>query len=560
MTTKLKVGLIVDNEIVSKRINDLVQYSLPSEKYDITCIIVQKADRAGNIVSKIWRYIKRRGIKKFIQNGSFKMLTKFERFLLTIHPRFKNKNKDFFKTFDLRQYKIDLLKVYPNISPSGLVYQYTKEDLANIKDKKLDLMIREDGGILRGDVLTICPKGIISFHHADNDINRGGPPGFWEVFNKEKRTGFIIQLLKSELDGGDVLYKGYIQTDRHYLINLIRLYEISNVFLHRAIESLATKNPTLNILPKSPYAYQFYTAPTVMQQIQYLIRTMMMISQQVYQKLVNHSYRWGVAYQYAESWDDVTLHKSTKIKNPPNHFLADPFVWHKNGQHYCFVENFSYQKQKAVISVIEITKNGYGQPQVALEEDFHLSYPFLFENKGTLYMCPESCENKDIRLYKCAQFPLKWKLEKVLIKDIEAADTNIFYRDGKWWLMTSICSGHQDNLNELHIFWSNDLLSNNWHPHPKNPVIFDPLQARNGGLLTKDNEYYRVFQIQGASYMYGEAFGVAKIIELSETNYKEDIEFKVYPEFFKNIKGTHSYSFKDGLMAIDFVEIANCNK
>ena len=32
----------------------------------------------------------------------------------------------------------------------------------------------------------------------------------------------------------------------------------------------------------------------------------------------------------------------------------------------------------------------------------------------------------------------------------------------------------------------------------------------------------------------------------------EDIQFTVEPNFFDGLTGTHTYSFKDGLMAIDF--------
>ena len=34
-----------------------------------------------------------------------------------------------------------------------------------------------------------------------------------------------------------------------------------------------------------------------------------------------------------------------------------------------------------------------------LEEDFHLSFPFIFKFNDTFYMCPETREKKDIRLY-----------------------------------------------------------------------------------------------------------------------------------------------------------------
>ena len=64
-----------------------------------------------------------------------------------------------------------------------------------------------------------------------------------------------------------------------------------------------------------------------------------------------------------------------------------------------------------------------------LEENFHLSYPFLFHHEKELYMCPETHEAKDIRLYKCVDFPLKWKFAKTLIKNVSAVDTNIFYKD-----------------------------------------------------------------------------------------------------------------------------------
>ena len=35
--------------------------------------------------------------------------------------------------------------------------------------------------------------GLISFHHGNIDDHKKGPPGFWEVLNKEKTTNFFIQ-------------------------------------------------------------------------------------------------------------------------------------------------------------------------------------------------------------------------------------------------------------------------------------------------------------------------------------------------------------------------------
>ena len=52
---------------------------------------------------------------------------------------------------------------------------------------------------------------------------------------------------------------------------------------------------------------------------------------------------------------------------------------------------------------------------IALIEEFHLSYPYLFEFKDDLYMCPETGEKGEIRLYKCIDFPLKWVFHKTTL-------------------------------------------------------------------------------------------------------------------------------------------------
>ena len=53
-------------------------------------------------------------------------------------------------------------------------------------------------------------------------------------------------------------------------------------------------------------------------------------------------------------------------------------------------------------------------------------------------MCPETNEKNEIRLYKCLDFPLNWQFYKTIMKNVSAADTQIFSYDNKWWLFTNI--------------------------------------------------------------------------------------------------------------------------
>ena len=232
--------------------------------------------------------------------------------------------------------------------------------------------------------------------------------------------------------------------------------------------------------------------------------------------------------------------------------MADPILLKKNNKKYIFIEQYTGKKQKGVISCIEFFKNEqFIIHEDIIKEDFHLSYPYTFEVNNKVFMCPETHTKDEIRLYKAINFPNKWKFHKTLIKNISAADTNIFFNDDKWWLFTNVCKSKFDRSSELHIFYSKDFDSEKWIPHPNNPVIFDPLCARNAGnMIFKNKNIYRPFQTQSYDN-YGNASGLSVIKKLNILEYEEEILFNVKPNFLKNINSTHTYSYLDGLLCVD---------
>jgi len=345
-----------------------------------------------------------------------------------------------------------------------------------------------------------------------------------------------------------------------YKENLCRLYIKSNVFLHQILEKLAHYPINLKSYPKIPYAYPLYTLPTSIQVLQYIFRTFFYGLKKIIGRFLKKNFRWSVAYQFTKDWKNTVLWKSITIKNPPFRFLADPFIANHNGNDVLFVEDYNYRSSRGKISAYEIKPTKYIELGVALEEKFHLSFPFLVRVKKDLYMVPESHENKDIRLYKCVDFPLKWKFIRALIKDCSCVDTSVFEFNNKWWMFTNKDSSELgDHGSELHIYYSDSLDSEKWVSHRANPVIFDSKRARNGGLIISNETIYRVFQRQGFD-MYGASIGISKIIELSEINYEEEVLFDIPPKFMKNINGIHTYSFNSGVLSFDFVKYEDYQK
>jgi hypothetical protein len=233
--------------------------------------------------------------------------------------------------------------------------------------------------------------------------------------------------------------------------------------------------------------------------------------------------------------------RGTRLVNPVGHFLADPFVVTREGRTCVFAEDFVFGTGKGHITVFELMDGTARESGTALKEDFHLSFPFLFEYEDALFMCPESREAGEIRIYECTEFPLKWRLRTVAMRNVVAADTMIFPKNGLWWMLTNISQTEpHDCSSELYLFWSTNPLSEDWQPHPRNPVVNDPLSARNGGLLIDEREVVRVAQSPRIG-SYGASARLFRITRLTPEEYAEEPVSNITPDFASGIHGSHHF-------------------
>jgi hypothetical protein len=272
----------------------------------------------------------------------------------------------------------------------------------------------------------------------------------------------------------------------------------------------------------------------------------------IYQ-LIGYRRQFSVAFVHND-WRNAKLYQGISLKNPANHFLADPFILNRFGKNYCFVEDFDFSTRKGCIVVYEIEEKSSKRIGIAIEESFHMSFPFIFEYQGALFMCPETAEKKEIRIYRCIDFPLHWELELVIMKELSAVDTILFEKNGKWWLLTSI-----DNTNtgdygqELSIFYADSPLSVDWKSHPQNPIYIDSTIVRNAGLL-KDGD--RLFRVSQASVfdIYGKKTSIFEIIDIDEFSYAENYIAETTPTFKKGIIGTHHIHSNGNITVFDYLD------
>lgn len=548
-TKSLAIGLIIDTEYVSKYVYDLVEWAQTYPHLEVKVALMLGEQNPGNkapLSLRILRHLKNRGLRSLVRSTGWAGLILLEKLKL----RSSNDHADHLEPSKISPH-IPRLHLTPIRSPSGLVYRFSREDLELIKGCNLDLLIRCGSGILRGDILTSTRLGIISFHHGDNRVNRGGPAGFWEVFDRNPETGFVIQKLTEELDGGEVLLRGSFPTQSFFLLNQANVLLRSNYFLKSLLARIARESRLPEPEKALPYPGVLLREPNLLQQMRYLLK---LVGSAVFNR-VKHwifriHYRWSVAFDFT-NWRSLVLWRAQIIQNPTGRFLADPFVVSHHGRNFCFVEDFDLRKNRGAISVVSLDEGGSSIPTPVIQEDFHLSFPFVFEFNGGYFMVPETWQANEIRLYECIRFPYQWKFKSVLISDISAADSIIFEREDRWWLLTNTNSiGQGEHNSELSVFYADSPLSDSWTPLPSNPVILDASRARNGGYLFDGKDHFRVAQRHRFG-KYGIEVQIMRIDELSTSSYSESPITRIGPSFGIGF-GTHHMHSNNQVTAFDF--------
>lgn len=545
---KMKVGLLVDSVSVSKYVYETVQGLLDQEELFEVHLIVQRAAPHSSLVAKLQEEWMQKGLNSLVTRIAFAILTRAENLILA---RTRN-YRDHLTVFNLASLVTNQVEISPIISKSGLVYRHSDGDIKKLVELQFDVLVRCGSGILRGPILTAAKFGILSFHHGDNRINRGYPAGFWEVYHRKSSTGFVIQQLTEELDGGNVLVRGQFATKFCYLLNQASLYSKSNRYLQHLLVRMAASQKLPEKEPAQPYCQRLYTRPTLREQFVYVVKLAAHLLKQIFDKyLARNMGAWHVAYTRG-GWRSLPMWKASVIANPPGHFLADPFVWRSNGEDYCFVEDFSSKKGLGCIAAYKLSDRGAERLGDAIAEPFHMSFPYLFEVGSALYMCPEISQSREIRLYESIDFPLKWKFSKTLMQDISAVDSMIFQFENRWWMLTNTDPiGLGDHSYELRAFFSDDPTSDEWTAHQQNPIFIDSAKARNAGLVRDGDQFFRVAQSQGFD-RYGAGFSVNRIVKLNPTEYEEECICAVTPEFLPDLLGTHHLHSNGQTTVFDF--------
>ena len=258
--------------------------------------------------------------------------------------------------------------------------------------------------------------------------------------------------------------------------------------------------------------------------------------------------QWQMAYRIGGE----RLSQSGLSRLVPDHrgFWADPFMVEYDGRKVLFFEEFAAETGRGHIAAMELQADGqFGPPCDVLVCPYHLSYPFVFEFDGSLFMIPESAEAEKVEVFRCTRFPDSWESHATLLKDIRAYDTTLVEHDGMWWMFMTVQHSANSPNDELHLYYASQPFGE-WTPHPLNPVGLDVRTSRPAGRLFRENgRLYR--PAQDCSGRYGRAIVIREVRRMTTTDYEEVSSTMISPAWAGNAHATHTVNQAAGVTVYD---------
>ena len=138
---------------------------------------------------------------------------------------------------------------------------------------------------------------------------------------------------------------------------------------------------------------------------------------------------WNVSWRLRKGTETLLSDKETEFmikKNSFRYWAADPFLFEYNGEVYIFAELYDYIHCRGSIGYCKWNGKKFEKWNQIILEPYHLSYPYVFEKNGQVYIIPESGADNSLYLYRAVNFPNQWEKGKILRENVVYGDTTPF--------------------------------------------------------------------------------------------------------------------------------------
>lgn len=493
---QLRFGILLNDLSVQRWQADCVEALLGDRRIHLSVLILPATTPQPPPQKAIWQ--------RFDRNALYKL---YRRFLMAV-PALDTVKPEWLDTTP---------QIACEVETRGASQYFSDDAVSSVSDQKLDFILRFGFNILRGDILKAARFGIWSFHHGDEQLYRGGPPGFWETLHGKHACGAILQRLTEQLDGGVILRKGWFALAPHALSETHEtLLQGTATWPLQAARAILAGTLDPHALEATKTEAPVYRFPKNGAMLRFLF------------KLLRNTIRFHLRQLFApEHWNVAIVDQPLEslLKNDPKDaqwlprqpahlFRADAFGFLDEDRAVILYEQFNQHTQRGEIHA-QIDGKEVGA--VLPTDEYHRSYPFVFKYASETYCIPESHERHSIDLFKWHSADGRFKWERTLVKDASLTDPTLCEIEGTWWLF---CTPREWSNTALCLYYAHTPFGP-FEAHANNPVKWDIRSARPGGQLFQvDGSWYR--PAQDCSKSYGSRLVLQRIAHISQQDYREE--------------------------------------
>ena len=432
---------------------------------------------------------------------------------------------------------------------------YGKKVSNDLKNLRLDLIINFGVQSIDNMFFTVSNHGVWEMLFKDFSLKKAAPVGFFEVVNKKPVIGSTLLRIGANPEENEVLDSAYF--NRHWSMTetatIVSEGSVSLFFKNL----VRLKNSALEVQSNSSNE-KFEDEKLSLQNVlvylcSFYFEFFKKLFEKVMAKVFKRRYECWTVFTGSQGFFEGITSSPAPLTMPKDEFWADPFLFNYNKKEYLFFENYSYKTKRGKISC-GILKNGQlSEIGDVLDFNFHLSFPFIFEENGEIFLMPESSENKKLEVFKAVEFPYKWELYSTAFEGEVVGDAffHIDEEQQKWLFLNKQAAKTAPMNSELFIYKVDSYKFNSLIPHQQNPVFIDARVARNGGSIFKhNNQWYRPSQ-RNVDGVYGRALNINRIDKLTIDEYVETTVEIIEPDFDKKLMGLHHLHKCNGKFVFD---------
>jgi hypothetical protein len=410
-----------------------------------------------------------------------------------------------------------------------------------IAEQRIDAIIKFGLNLLRVPDDDRLTAPILSYHHGDPRGFRGRPAGFYELLQRKRFVGQIVQILSNRLDSGEVLAFAESRASSHsYRRTLTDAFSLSPPLLPKALEALES-GERLPIEPTGT-AYRLPSNGTVLRFMAGRIRRL--VKHLAYGAFVEKSWRVSTV-SVEDALDPLQAIGQAGANNdrwrtlsvwPPHRFHADPFFHGPGGA--ILMEAMDGRTGKGHL----VRVDGDAQQSIAGLAG-HVSYPAGISEGGRDYVIPETCGWS-----KPAVFAIEGgsavRIADLDIDEPAILDPTFLRHEDRLYLF----GNRRDEAPSILRLWSAPGLFGRFEEHPESPIR---ISVRGGRMAGPVHRWPAGLVRLGQDFRsgYGDGIIAFRIEELSADRYRET---EIGAASFDQVKGPHTLDHRDGTLLFDW--------